>query len=350
MLPQEPSLRGKNPSTSRALASPGSYAKSQAGKNNLQPTIDQLNGIYGDFCSICQDGDEAINDALGTDVQYCILCDSFGGIPDLNLDLPFDLCFSGTSTVQVENVGSVAMKDLSVGARILTQSGSYEPVYAWGHKNPSKAADFLQFQTKESKLEMTGGHLVFLEGKTNPVRADSIKVGDTLQGNNGKVETIKMVHREGVYTPLTPSGTVVVDGIVASSYISLQKNANEFVELQGGYSSFMPFHDGLHMAMSPFRMFTMGVSSSLGNVYNEEGIPMYAAYAMKFAKWAEQQNIVVQLVLFLAVGALAGGFLFVENTFGATHAPLAMVVGAVALSLMKQYEVGFHLGSKMKSS
>ena len=238
------------------------------------------------------------------------------------------------------------MKDLPLGARILTQTGSYEPVYAWGHKNPIKAADFLQLQTKESKLEMTGGHLVFLEGKTNPVRADSIKVGDILQGNNGKVEKIRAVHREGVYTPLTPSGTVVVDGIVASSHISLQKNANEFVEFQGGYSSFMSFQDGLHLALSPFRMFTMGVSSSLGNVYNEEGIPMYAAYAMKFAKWAEQQNIVVQLVLFLAVGALAGGFMFVENTFGATYGPLAMVVGTVTLSVLNAQK---STGSKIKS-
>lgn len=299
--------------------------------------MDALEGVYDGFCNIC-----AISGILNADQVFCILCDLDLDQDDVDgqdpevIDVPA-LCFSEISTVQVQNVGSVAMKDLELGSRVLTQSGSYEPVYAWGHKHATKSAEFLQLQTKESKLEMTGGHLVFLEGKANPVRADSVKVGDTLQGNNnGKVKKIKAIQRNGVYTPLTPSGTVVVDGIVASSYISLQKNADEFVQFQGGISSYLSFQDAIHMVLSPFRMLCMGVSSKLGNIYTEEGVPLYAAYGMEFASWVEQQNIVVQLILFLAVGALTGASLFVENTFGPSLGPLAVLVGASAYAVMKR--------------
>ena len=41
-------------------------------------------------------------------------------------------------------------------------------------------AEFVQLVTQESTLEMSGEHLVFVAGKANPVRADSIQVGDVL--------------------------------------------------------------------------------------------------------------------------------------------------------------------------
>jgi len=342
--------------TERKLAEPGSYAnnpdnwkQTESGEQLEIPGLDQLNAIYGTFCDICNFvGQLSIDALLGVDAQFCVsLCEIVPEIPD-PADIP--TCFSEISTVQVENLGSVTMKDLKLGAKVLTQSGTYEPVYAFGHRNPTKSADFLQFQTEESNLEMTGGHLVFLEGKSNPVRADSIKVGDVFQGKNAEVTKINTVQRDGVYSPLTPSGTVIVDGIAASSYISLQKESNEFVELQGGFSTFMSFHDGIHMALSPFRMFTMGVSSSLGNIYTEDGVPVYASYAMDFANWVNNQNILVQFFFFLAVGALAGASMFVENTFGASMGPLVLVAGAGAYAMMKKNGIAFSFSaSKIKS-
>ena len=72
---------------------------------------------------------------------------------------------------------------------------------------------------------MTGQHLVFVDGKTNPVRADSIQVGDRLQAetSNAVVKKIMLVTRNGIYNPLTSSGTIQVNGIAASSYIAFQE-------------------------------------------------------------------------------------------------------------------------------
>ena len=124
-------------------------------------------------------------------------------------------CFSSVTTVNVLNEGEVAMKDLKVGDKVLVKDGKYEAVYAFDHLSTTEEAEFLQFHTSgtdKHPLEMTPTHMVYLQDDPNPVTADSVKVGDVFQGKNGEVKKIKTVTKEGVYTPLTPSGSVVVDG------------------------------------------------------------------------------------------------------------------------------------------
>lgn len=95
------------------------------------------------------------------------------------------------------------MADLQVGDMVLTKGNNgYEPVYAFGRWIPTKPSKILQIHTttqdttptsnsstvtKEATLETTEEHLIYLQGKPNPIRADSIKVGDYLQGQeNGE--------------------------------------------------------------------------------------------------------------------------------------------------------------------
>ena len=82
------------------------------------------------------------------------------------------------------------MKDLKIGDYVLTDADHYEPVFTFGHVDRERPTDFVSIETvprnaKRSTdhrpLEMTGQHLVFLHGKANPVRADSVKVGDILE-------------------------------------------------------------------------------------------------------------------------------------------------------------------------
>lgn len=92
--------------------------------------------------------------------------------------------------------------------------------------------------------------MVYLEGQRNPVRADTIKEGDVLQGFGGPatVSRVRSVDKKGLYAPLTNNGKLLVDGIKASSYISLQPTT-EYVELQGGVSV-MAHHDLAHLFLS----------------------------------------------------------------------------------------------------
>ena len=140
------------------------------------------------------------------------------------------------------------MQNLQVGDFVKIGKGDiYEPVYAFGHHVPRRYAKFVQLHTSADKspLELTGEHLVFVKGKNNPVRADSIKVGDLLQAqdDNAVVQKISIVEKIGIYNPLTSSGTIQVNGITASTYISFQKQNNEYVELPvGGIKLSMSHH------------------------------------------------------------------------------------------------------------
>ena len=232
-------------------------------------------------------------------------------------------CFSASSTVQVLNKGPVAMKDLAVGDKVMTTE-SYQTVYAFGHKADEQVGTFVQFN--KGQLEMTGEHMVFLDGRTNPVRADSVQVGDVLRGESSPVQVtqIKSVTQHGLYAPLTKVGTVIVDGIVASSYISLQ-DATNMVQIDG-VNLPLSQHTGIHMTLSPFRMVCSFVECSS---YDEQGMAPFVSQGMKFVHWAESQHFFIQLVL-LALGlAVVSACMIVESSMGA---PLVVVA---AYGMMK---------------
>ena len=68
------------------------------------------------------------------------------------------------------------------------------------------------------------------------VPAWHLKVGDALtDGPSGKtvaIVSIRSVRSKGAYAPFTPSGTIVVDGVLASSFVSL--TADDGLEIAGG--------------------------------------------------------------------------------------------------------------------
>jgi hypothetical protein len=158
------------------------------------------------------------------------------------------------------------MKDLKVGDQVLTSQGDgqpdkYQPVYAFGHIDPNALATFVRIYTKDTAdtpLELTAEHMVYVYGKTRPIRSDSIQVGDILRGHNGSASTvtkISTIKRSGLYNPLTPSGTIVVGGIAASAYNDLEK----YVASQGGsMAALYANQDFMHLALSPFRLLCMG--------------------------------------------------------------------------------------------
>jgi len=208
-----------------------------------------------------------------------------------------EVCFSGNMEVVVQGKGVVPMEALQVGDYVKIGSGEvFEQVYAFGHRVPQKYAEFVQLHTNAgTPLEMTGEHLVFVDGKTNPVRADSIKVGDVLQaeGNNGVVEKIELVTRNGIYNPLTISGTIQVNGIAASSYIAFQKENNEYAEFQGGIEV-MSHHDAAHIAMTPYRFYCTALATCDINDASSS-MPVYVSMGIELIQWSKQQHILVQL-------------------------------------------------------
>merc|ERR1712194_979712 len=112
---------------------------------------------------------------------------------------------------------------------VLTGKGRYQMVYSIDHRNPTELTTFLQisYENKDgangkahhalhraTPLEITGKHMMFVEGKSHPVPANTLRVGDIIQTVEGyrSVTVIASILREGVYNPLTTDGTIVASG------------------------------------------------------------------------------------------------------------------------------------------
>ena len=241
----------------------------------------------------------------------------------------FSFCFSKDATAEVEGSGPVAMQDLQVGDRVLTGSGKYQPIYSFGHYSEDRAADFLQIYTKGNKqaLEMSGNHLLFKDGQA--VRADSIQVGDVL--SNGQVTKIGSQFKQGLYMPLTEEGTIVVNGVVASSYVSITDQAPSSVKKSMAFLG--NEQNLLHWWLSPYRMMCLGVSSSFCNgSFTEQGILNYLNFGQELAKFGDTQPSFVQYLMGLPLLFVFAVMNLWEMFFGASYAPTALLMTGAGLA------------------
>ena len=236
------------------------------------------------------------------------------------------------------------MSKLEVGDRVLTSQDEssvkiYEQVYAFGHRHQTFKASFIKFRVATGKwIEMTGAHLIHVQGKVHPVRADAVKVGDRLVGVAGgdlKVTEIRQVTKTGIYAPLTPSGNIAVNGILASSYVSLQENANEYAKL--GNTDIILSQAGMsHLWLSPFRMIctVSGQSYEICRRNDDNGLSPWVAVGFQYVKWGETQNIFIQAILLLATLAV---LVFVNGMEALTKLPLSIAAFVVLAALLNRH-------------
>ncbi|CAB9525385.1 Desert hedgehog protein [Seminavis robusta] len=271
---------------------------------------------------------------------------------------PTDACFSGDATTVVKDKGVMKMKDLRVGDHVMTdESGDFSPIYAFGHFQPDQASTFLQLHTGNDKpIEISAEHLIFLAGQDSPVRADAVQVGDSLRGirANGQelqVSRITTVNKEGVFAPFTQSGTLVVDGAVASSYISLKGALSttglSFLEIK------TMNHHQIHTVLAPLRLFCMGTIIThdvhMCSTLNEDGISHAVSALTNATEWVQSQAFLwIQIPMVLAYGILLALCLGLELLFAAPLAPLA-AVGCISYYCCRSYMYSRAMSGKVKA-
>ena len=178
-------------------------------------------------------------------------------IPTVLINDPW-FCFSGHSEVEVLDQGFKRMDALQIGDVVRT-GADFAPVYSFAHYETQRVAEFLQIWTKAARrpLEITSDHLLYVvsdgQDKAQMRPASAVQVGDALVTSAGvtttmKITAISKVQREGIYAPVTKTGTIVVNGVVASNYIALP------AALQS-VTSFDIQHWLQHMAYSPYRFY-----------------------------------------------------------------------------------------------
>ncbi|ROT75640.1 hypothetical protein C7M84_005818 [Penaeus vannamei] len=169
-------------------------------------------------------------------------------------------CFPGDSTVLTPS-GVVSLDRLSVGDLVLAGDDDkvaiWSPVVAWLDRRPHVEAQYLTLATSAGpRLTLSSSH-VLLGGQGPRLAskfAGEVKAGDVVvaMGEEGAVEPspfgdgsarplspanvteVIPVIKKGAYVPLTKSGTIFVDGVLASCYASVT-------------------HDLAHAALSPIR-------------------------------------------------------------------------------------------------
>eukprot|EP00927_Polykrikos_kofoidii_P019602 TRINITY_DN19189_c0_g1_i1.p1 TRINITY_DN19189_c0_g1~~TRINITY_DN19189_c0_g1_i1.p1 ORF type:complete len:420 (-),score=36.61 TRINITY_DN19189_c0_g1_i1:66-1325(-) len=184
--------------------------------------------------------------------------------------LPRGACFPGEAMVFVEGSGVLPIRKLRKAERVLVQQQSgalvYEPVLGFLHSWRGEADDnasYLTIRHHEGVFRVSANHLVFTEDGDK--LANELKYGDRLLLASGVTATslglVRSVAVLGVdrgarsrdmYAPLTPSGTIVIDGILASNY------ATHALE--------RPLHHAtIHAFFFPVRAyFALGLTESVG--------------------------------------------------------------------------------------
>jgi len=209
-------------------------------------------------------------------------------------------CFSGASSVYAKGRGPIKIKDLRVGDQILAGEAStgalfFSPFIAHLHLEVATHAKFLVVKAEgtQSVLHVSQEHLVFAAraGATGasmePLLARDLRAGDQLNrvGCDGElyqveIASITTASLEGLYAPLTQSGTVVVDGFLCSCYADAFPTAGVLPWLQRLTSS----HAVVHGALLPLRLSRslLGLSdgSGQGEANPPEGIHPYCRALM----------------------------------------------------------------------
>ncbi|XP_048239523.1 uncharacterized protein LOC124133516 isoform X3 [Haliotis rufescens] len=142
-------------------------------------------------------------------------------------------CFPGHTTVVLEGGHTVNMKDIRVGDRVLslTDQGNidYSEVYLIIHSDEYRMNNYINISTTKHYIQSSPDHHIYLvsDGTKHTVPAAQVKLADrVLIYNHEKtlfeeevVTGLSTSTEIGVFAPLTMSGTIVVNGVLASCYV-----------------------------------------------------------------------------------------------------------------------------------
>jgi hypothetical protein len=203
-------------------------------------------------------------------------------------------CFSGDSFVQVLTKGTIRMKDLMLGDKVHVGNDVFEPVYSFGHRISDLNVDFLRVRTERATIDISEDHMIFSDGG-NAIAARLLKVGDKLLHANGEIITVQdivMISAKGAYAPFTSSGKIVVNDIVASTFVAFGNGSN--MHIAGLRFS---FHWLAHTFETPHRMYCTLLSNCKSERYNANGISHWVDIPHQVALWMFSQTGTMQFTL-----------------------------------------------------
>jgi hypothetical protein len=158
------------------------------------------------------------------------------------------------------------MSELRVGDRVLSQNG-YSKVFAFmDDANNVLDVSYVQLATAAgASLTLTPDHMLYAHDDRRPVLAETVVKGDKIwmqvSSNATTIEyptfvastvvSVSTVVKQGMHAPLTVEGSIVVDGVLASSYAKVHSVTwGENYVLFHGHDINMQMHAPLRLACS----------------------------------------------------------------------------------------------------
>eukprot|EP00545_Synedropsis_sp_CCMP1620_P011268 CAMPEP_0119008264 /NCGR_PEP_ID=MMETSP1176-20130426/3575_1 /TAXON_ID=265551 /ORGANISM="Synedropsis recta cf, Strain CCMP1620" /LENGTH=665 /DNA_ID=CAMNT_0006960567 /DNA_START=37 /DNA_END=2034 /DNA_ORIENTATION=+ len=225
-------------------------------------------------------------------------------------------CFPVNSMVDVLGKGPTPIQHILLGDRVRTRNGKFSKVYSFGHYDLEVKAEYLEITVEGggAPLSISSDHMLFVGGKATP--ASTIIVGGAIDGVNGSTMAVtKITHTTatGAFAPFTMDGTIVVNDMVASSYISLQSDATHL--MVGGVQTILGMHYLSHLSQAPHRVVCEVIPSFCQEETYINGISVWVAGSLDSAKWLLDQPVLVTLTLFVPAFTFCLGATVIETFY-----------------------------------
>lgn len=144
-----------------------------------------------------------------------------GTLPDVTEEGDDDsVCFPAHATVELRDGSVVRMEELSVGDHVRVGSNKFSEVFMFTHKLFDAKHSFITLRTASgATISATTGHYIYSNGQL--AAAGTVRPDDVLTLANGQLDIVNCVTCEsarGLFNPQTVHGSIVVSGVLASTY------------------------------------------------------------------------------------------------------------------------------------
>lgn len=155
---------------------------------------------------------------------------------------------------------------------------------------------------------MTYDHMVYVDGKGS-IPACLVLVGDSIAGTL-VTHIDQNVSLMGLYAPFTSSGTLVVNGVKVSNYVSFQTSSHLF-KIDNISTPFT--HQWLaHTSQFPTRLVCLYIKKCDKLEFTDNGLPVWIEWELRVVQWILSQNSFIKTCFIAVLGTVFAVFASLE--------------------------------------
>lgn len=143
--------------------------------------------------------------------------------PEETLPLLEPICFPEDGTVILRNGSAKRMRDVDVGDEVACGGGEFSSVFMFTHRVATGSYPFVSIRHSASNrpITLSHSHYLYLNQALQPAKDAKIDdMVELLDGDIARIVKVESTVKRGLYNPQTKCGSIVVDGVRASTYTS----------------------------------------------------------------------------------------------------------------------------------